>query len=291
MRLGPILILVAGAAAVLGVSCVYIVDERQQALVLEFGRVKEVVTEPGLRFKLPAPINTVQYFDDRVLPLETPELEVTPLDNRRLRVGAFARYRISDPRKFFQAVRIQPQERSRLNNILTSRVREVLGAVNSAQILSEERVSLMRNIRDTARAQAETLGITIVDVRIKRADLPNENLQSTYDRMRAEREQVAADERARGAEAARRITAQADRQAVTLVSEARKDSEIIRGEADAQRNRIFAEAFNQDPEFFEFYRSLAAYEEALKGDNSTMVLSPDSEFFNYLKSDTGALPR
>lgn len=285
MRFGPILVLVLGVIGAIGYSSIFIVDETRQALILEFGKIKEVVRSPGLKFKLPAPLNTVVYFDDRILSLETADLEVTPLDNRRLTVSGFARYRIDDPQKFYEAVRTQGAERTRLERILTARLREVLGTVNSEQILSEERSALMLSIREGARTQAADLGVTVVDVRIKRADLPVENLEATYNRMRAEREQEAADERARGQEAAQITRAQADRQAVVVVSEARKQSEIIRGEADAERNRIFAQAFGRDEEFFAFYRSLRAYETALRGENSTMVLSPDSEFFDYLKSD------
>jgi membrane protease subunit HflC len=288
MKFGSILIVIVVALGVLGASSLYIVNEKEQALVLEFGKIKAVVREPGLKFKLPF-INTVTRFDDRILSLETSDLEVTPLDNRRLTVNAFARYRITDPRKFYQAVRQQGQERSRLAKILNDKLRQVLGSVASEQILSDERSSLMRTIRDQAREEASELGLSVIDVRIKRADLPIENLQSTYDRMIAERNQEAADETARGREAAQITRARADREALVLVSGARRDSEIVRGQADAERNRIFAEAFGRDPEFFAFYRSLGAYERALQGKNSTMVLSPDSEFFNYLKSDGGAI--
>lgn len=288
MRFAPILVLIIGALVALGLSSIYIVDERRQALVLEFGRISAVVREPGLNFKLPAPINTVVFYDDRILPLETTDEEVTPQDNRRLIVSAFARYRISDPVRFYQAVQVQGAEISRLRDILNDALREVLGTVNSEQILSNERSALSLQIRDRVRIDAETLGVTIIDVRIKRADLPAENLQATFDRMRAEREQEARDERARGQEAARITRAQADRQAVVLVSDARRQSEIIRGEADARRSAIFAEAFGRDPEFFAFYRSMIAYERALRGENSSIVLSPNSEFFNFFSSDQGA---
>lgn len=287
MRFAPILVILTGIALAGVMSCVYIVDERRIALVLEFGRIKTVVDQPGMKFKWPSPVNTVEFYDKRILPLETQELEVTPLDNRRLRVTAFARYRITDPERFYQAVRVQGAEERRLEQILTARLREVLGTVSSEQILSAERSALMRSITEGARAQADAMGVSVVDVRIQRADLPQENLEATYNRMRAEREQEAADERARGREAAQVLRAQADRQAVEVVSQARKQSEIVRGEADAERNRVFAEAYGRNPEFFAFYRSLSAYERALQGDNSTIVLSPDSEFFDYLRSDSG----
>lgn len=291
MRILPVLTLLVGLVAVGLLSCIFIVDERQQALVLEFGKVKRVETTPGLKFKYPPPINTVVRYDKRILPLETADLEVTPLDNRRLIVNAFARFRIQNPETFQAAVQTELQGKSRLVQILNSKVREVLGEVESDDILSDKRAGLMRQIRTQAQIQADALGVQIVDVRIRRADLPEQNLKATYERMAAERQQEAADQRARGEEAKRSLIARGERQATETRSEARKKSEIIKGEADAQRNKIFADAFNQDPEFFAFYRSLNAYEQALKGENSTMVLSPNSEFFEYLKNDNVPTPR
>ncbi|MEX2519672.1 MAG: protease modulator HflC [Paracoccaceae bacterium] len=267
-------------------SSLYIVDERKQAIVLQFGQVRDVKQEPGLFFKLPF-IQNVVYYEDRILPLDTEPLEVTPLDERRLVVEAFARWRIIDPVKFRLAVAGGGESvgASRLDSILNAALRGVLGNVNTRDILSSDRAAMMTEIRDAARRPAENLGVQIIDVRIKRADLPQQNLQATFARMQSEREREAADERARGAEAAQVVRATADRQAVELVSEARRDSEIIRGEADATRSAIFAEAYGRDPEFYAFYRSLAAYEQSLKGSNSTMVINPDSEFFDYLKTD------
>ena len=286
MKRLPILGGVLIAAAFLAASSFYIVDEREKALVLQFGQVKAQKENPGLYFKIPF-IQEVVTYDDRILSLDTQPLEVTPLDDRRLVVDAFARFRITDVKQFRQAVGTGgvASAESRLERILNASLREVLGSVSSNDILSEDRVLLMNRIRDIAIKDSENLGIEVVDVRIKRADLPEQNLEATFARMRAEREREAADERARGNEAAQKVRAQADRTAVTLVSEAQRDSDIIRGEADGARNAIFAEAFNQDPEFFAFYRSLAAYEESLKGSNTTLVLSPDSEFFDFLKSD------
>lgn len=274
--------------AFLLINSLFVVDERQRALVLQFGQVRgEPVEEPGLYMKAPF-IQNVVYFEDRILPLETANLEVTPLDDRRLVVDAFARWRIVDTIRFRQAVFDEAAALPRLERILTASLRQVLGAVVSETLLSDERAGLMSAIRDDARRNARELGVEIVDVRIRRADLPEQNLQATFQRMQAEREREAADERARGAEAAQRVRASADRQAVELVSEARRESDIIRGEADAQRNAVFAEAFGRDPEFFAFYRSMRAYEEALQGGNSSMVISPNSEFFNYLKNQMGA---
>ena len=286
MKRLPILGGVLIAAAFLAASSFYIVDEREKALVLQFGQVKAQKENPGLYFKIPF-IQEVVTYDDRILSLDTQPLEVTPLDDRRLVVDAFARFRITNVKQFRQAVGTGgvASAESRLERILNASLREVLGSVSSNDILSEDRVLLMNRIRDIAIQDSENLGIEVVDVRIKRADLPEQNLEATFARMRAEREREAADERARGNEAAQKVRAQADRTAVTLVSEAQRDSDIIRGEADGARNAIFAEAFSRDPEFFAFYRSLAAYEESLKGSNTTLVLSPDSEFFDFLKSD------
>jgi len=286
MKSLPILGGVAIVIAFLASSSIYIVDEREKALVLQFGQVKAVKEEPGIAFKIPF-IQEVVRYDDRIQSLDTQPLEVTPLDDRRLVVDAFARYRVTNVEQFRRAVGTGgiASAETRLERILNASLREVLGSVTSNDILSEDRILLMNKIRDQAILESENLGIEVVDVRIKRADLPAQNLEATFARMRAEREREAADERARGNEAAQVVRAAADRTAVELVSEAQRDSDIIRGEADGARNAIFAEAFSKDPEFFAFYRSLAAYEESLKGDNTTLVLSPDSEFFDFLKSD------
>ncbi len=276
---------VLAVLVVVGLTCVFVVDERQQVLVLAFGRVDRIETEPGLKFKLPPPFNTVEYYEDRILPLETTALEVTPADDRRLVVDAFARWRITDAKQFREAVQNMRAAVVRLEQILIDSLRGVLGSETSGTVLSGERAQLMRQIRDDTKSRAETLGVEIIDVRIRRADLPEQNLQATFQRMEAERQREAADERARGAEAAQKVRAEADRQAVEIVSEARRQSEIVRGEADAERNRIFADAFGRDPEFFAFYRSLTAYTRSLKGENSMLVITPDSEFFEYLKSD------
>jgi len=282
-------ILVLAVAAVM--SAIFIVDEREKVLVLQFGRVVSVKEDPGLAFKIPL-IQEVVSYDDRILSRDVEPLEVTPLDDRRLVVDAFARYRITDVKQFRRAVGtggIATAE-TRLDSILRAQTREILGSVSSNDILSSDRAALMLRIRNGAISEARGLGLTIIDVRLKATDLPQENLAATFDRMRAEREREATDERARGNEAAQRVRAQADRTVVELVSEAQREAEIARGEADAERNAIFAEAFGKDREFFEFYRSLTAYSRALKGSNSSMVLSPDSEFFDYLRSPTGKTP-
>ena len=265
-------------------SSVYVVDERQKALVLQFGQVSDVKEEPGLAFKLPF-IQQVVRYDDRILSLDTMPLEVTPLDDRRLVVDAFARYRIINVVQFRQAVGtggIVTAE-SRLERILNAALREVLGSVTSNAVLSTDRIELMTRITDSAKTESKGLGIEIVDVRIKRADLPTQNLAATFRRMQAERERMAADERARGQEAAQIVRAEADRKAVETVSEAKKEAEIIRGTADALTTKIFADAFGRDPEFYAFTRSLIAYEQSMTSSNTTMVISPNSEFFDYIK--------
>ncbi len=281
----PILAVIIATA----LSSVFIVDEREKGLVLQFGRVISVKEEPGIAFKIPL-IQEVVRYDDRILSRDIDPLEVTPLDDRRLVVDAFARYRITDVEQFRQAVGVGgvAAAEDRLDSILRSQTREILGSVASNDILSSDRAALMLRIRNGAVPQAAELGVEIIDVRLKRTDLPSQNLDATFARMRAEREREAADEIARGNEAAQRVRAQADRTNIEIVSDATREAEIIRGEADARRNAIFAEAFGQDAEFFEFYRSLNAYRRALPGTNSSMVMSPDSEFFNYLRSDQGA---
>jgi len=289
MRRIPILVGLAVIVVAALMSSIFIVDEREKALVLQFGQIKRVKEDPGLAFKIPL-IQEVVRYDDRILSLETDTIEVTPSDDRRLIVDAFARYRISDVVKFRQAVGAGGLSlaEDRMASILTTQTRAVLGSdgVTSNTILSSDRAGLMVGIRDASRSRGQALGLDVVDVRLKQTALPDQNLAATFDRMRAERVREATDERARGEEAALRVRALADRTVVEIESQARKEAEITRGEADARRNAVFAEAFGADPEFFEFYRSLTAYRRALKGNNSTMVLSPDNAFFDYLKSDT-----
>lgn len=287
MKRSTLLLPLAVVVLFVASSSVFIVDEREKALVLQFGQVKAVRPDPGIYFKIPFVQEVVKY-DDRILSLDTQPMEVTPLDDRRLVVDAFARWRIADVVRFRQAVGTGGETfaENRLERILNAATREILGSVTSNSVLSTDRIELMNRIRDNAKREAESLGVEVIDVRIKRADLPKQNLDATFARMRAEREREAADEIARGNEAAQKVRAQADRTVVELTSEAQKNADIIRGEADARRNAIFAEAFGRDPEFFAFYRSLTAYEVALRGENSTLVINPNSEFFDYLKTDS-----
>ena len=272
-------------------SSVFIVDPREKVLVLQFGQVEHVIEDPGLYFKIPVIQDVVRY-DGRILGLPTDPLEVTPLDEKRLVVDAFARWRISDLVKFRQAtgpdgVRFA---QSRLSQILPAAIRQVLGAVDSQAILSNDRTLLMNQIRDLAKKEADSLGVDVIDVRLTRTDLPDQNLSATYDRMRAERDREVADAIAKGNQQAQLVRATADKQALQMTSEARSKADMVRGQADAEANGLYAQAYSQDPEFFAFFRSLNAYPKALDGANTTMVLSPDSEFFNYLKTDGGSTP-
>lgn len=287
MKRTTLLVPIAAVLLALVLSSVFIVDERQKALVLQLGQIDSVKEEPGLYFKVPL-IQEVVRYDDRILGRDVEPLEVTPSDDRRLVVDAFARYRIVDVTRFRQATGAGGESfaENRIDTILRAQIREVLGAVDSSAILSENRAALALRIRDAARSEAAALGVEIVDVRLRRTDLPEQNLEATFARMRAERQREAADQVARGNEAAQRLRAAADRTVIETVSDAKRQAEIARGEADAKRNAIFAASYGADPEFFEFYRSLAAYRASLLGENSTLVMAPDSEFFDYLRSST-----
>jgi len=291
MRKTGFLIPIVVIALVAVLSSIFVVDEREKALVLRFGQIKQVRVEPGIGFKVPL-LDEIVRFEDRILTLQTPEIEVTPADDRRLKIDAFVLFRIDDIVQYRQAIGAggERQATNDLSGILESQIRAVLGSqgVTSNTILSPERSALMDQIRERSDARASVLGLKVVDVRLRQTNLPEQNFDATLKRMIAERDREATDERARGQEAAQRVTALADRTYEEILSEARRDARIIEGEADAERNKIFAQAYCKDHEFFEFYRSLTAYEQALKGNNSTMVLSPDSEFFNYLRSDQGS---
>lgn len=286
MTLTALLVPAVIVAGVVAMSSIFIVDEREKGLVLRLGRVVDVQEEPGLGIKVPFLDNVVKY-DDRILGLPTTPLEVTPLDDRRLVVDAFARWRITDPVRFRQAVGTAGIQAAqvRLEPIVNAAIREILGSVPSTMVLSDDRTALMNQIRDEARNNSSGLGVEIIDVRLTRTDLPEQNLNATYARMRAERQREAADEIARGGEAAQRVRAAADRTVVELTSEAQKRAEIVRGEADGERNAIYADAFGRDPEFFAFSRSMTSYTRALRGENSSFVMQPDGEFFTYLRDD------
>jgi modulator of FtsH protease HflC len=285
MNRSVITLAIIGAIGLSALSSVFIVDERERVLVLQFGQIVQERSEPGLGFRVPF-IQEVVRYDDRILGLPTQPLTVTMSDERRLIVDTFVRWRITDLRVFRTATGaggIEVAQR-RLDGIVNNAIQAALGAVTSTQVLSEERTALMNLIRDNAKVQAASLGVDVIDVRLTRTDQLDENTAATFDRMIAEREREAADEIARGNEAAQRVRATADRTVVELTSDARRQSNVIRGEADAERNAIYAEAFGRDPEFFAFTRSLTSYETALQGSNSSIVMQPDSAFFEYLRS-------
>ena len=272
----PILILVAATAY----FSIFIVKEINQAIVLQFGDPKRILVKPGLNFKIPF-IQNVVFLDKRILNLDAPPAEVIASDQKRLIVDAFARFKIVDPLKFYISVGNERVARSRLSTIINSRIRSVLGTQRLQTLLSEDRGKQMALIQDGVNTEAEKFGIEIVDVRIKRADLPPANSDAIYRRMQTEREREAKEFRAKGAEMAITITSTADKEVTVILADAEKQSQILKGEGDGQRNKIFADAFGKDPEFFAFYRAMQAYETALIGGETSLILSPDSEFFKF----------
>ncbi len=279
------MVVLAGLSFV-GFNSFYTVYQTQQALVLQFGDIKRVVTEPGLKFKMPF-VQNVVLLDKRILNLDSPVQEIISNDPKRLVVDAFARYKITNPLKFYQSLGNARVANSRLSTLLNSAVRRVLGAASFTDIVRDKRPQLMQLISDQINEEGRTFGITVVDVRIRRADLPETNSEAIYKRMQTERQQMATEIRAEGHEKSQRIRAKSDRDVSVILAEAKRDGEKIRGEGDGERNRIYAEAFGKDPEFFAFYRSMIAYENGLKGDGTTMVLSPNSEFFRYFNDAMG----
>ena len=273
-------IAVAGFAIYLSL---FTVKEINQAIVLQFGDPKKVIAEPGLQVKIPF-IQNVVFIDRRILSLDPAPEEVIASDQKRLIVDAYARFKIVDPLKFYISVGDERVARSRLATIINSRLRSVLGTQSLATLLSEDRTKQMAIIQEGVNTEAEGFGITIIDVRIKRADLPQANSEAIYKRMQTEREREAKEFRARGAEMAVTITSTADKEVTVLLANAKKQSEIMKGEGDGQRNKIFANAFGKDPEFFSFYRAMQAYEKALIGGDTSLILSPDSDFFKFFGS-------
>tara|TARA_R110002012_G_scaffold111557_2_gene256614 strand:- start:1660 stop:2535 length:876 start_codon:yes stop_codon:yes gene_type:complete len=278
-----VLVLLAGIGAY---SSLYVVPQVQQAIVLQFGAPVTAVKDPGLKVKLPW--QNVVYRDKRVLDLDPPKQQVILSDQKRLDVDSYARFKIVDPLLFFQTVKDEEGARSRLSPIINSSLRRVLGNETLLSILSDQRIQIMASIRAQANDGARPLGMELVEVRIRRADYPEETSLNIYNRMKSEREREAKEFRAQGQEEAQKIRADADKQRVVIVAEAKKQSEILRGQGDGEAIRIYAEAFGKDPEFFAFYRSMQAYRNAMKGGDTTMVLSPDSDFFKYFKNIEGA---
>ena len=281
-----------GIIVVLGVvafQALFVVKEVNQAIVLQFGDPKKIITQPGLNVKIPF-IQNVVFIDRRVLYLDNPSEEVIAADQKRLIVDAFTRFRIVDPLKFYISVGNENVARSRLATIINSRIRSVLGTQELATLLSVDREKQMATIQQNVNTEAQNFGINIIDVRIKRADLPQANSEAIYKRMQTEREREAKEFRAEGAEMAAKITSTADKEVTVILANANKQSEIMKGEGDGQRNRIFANAFGRDPQFFGFYRAMQSYEKALIGGDTSLILSPDSDFFKFF-GKTGVIKK
>jgi len=271
---------------VVAYGSIFIVNQTEQALVLQFGEPKRVIRDPGLKFKFPF-VQNIVFFDRRLLDYAPPAEEIVAADKKRIVVDTYARFRIVDPLRFYQTVGTELGVRNRLGALMSASLRRVVGNVTLASIISPERAKIMQDITTEVASEAKEFGINVVDVRIRHADLPEENSQAIYDRMKTERQREAKELRAQGAEVAQRIRSRADREKVVILAEARRQAQITRGEGDAQSVKIYADAFGKDPKFFALYRSLQAYRESLGGDDTTMVLSPDSEFFEFLKGISG----
>lgn len=279
-KLNSVLMGVAFVVLFVGASSVYEVRQPEQALVLQFGEPMRVVKEPGLKFKVPF-IQNVEFYDKRLLNLDPPAQEVILNDKKRLDVDSFTRYRIVDPLRFYQTVRTETQARSKLEEIVNSSVRKVLGKVTLQELLSQQRKQIMANISAAVKADAAQIGVDVAEVRIRRADLPLEVLQAINDRMKSERDREAKEFRAQGQQAAQQIRATADKERTIIIAEAEKQGQITRGEGDQEAVSIWNRAAAADPQFYAFYRSLEAYRKSLSGENKSFVLSPDAEFFKY----------
>jgi len=283
---GIVVLVLLFLVAVVGYSSLFTVQQTQQALVVRLGRPVDVVSQPGLNFKAPF-IDSVINIDKRILDLENPSQEVIASDQKRLVVDAFARYRIKDPLRFYQSVGSIQAANLQLTTLLNAALRRVLGEVTFIAVVRDEREALMAKIRSQLDREAEGYGIEVVDVRIRRADLPDANSQAVYQRMQTERQREAAEFRAQGGQKAQEIRSKADREATVIVAEANSTAEQVRGTGDAERNRLFAEAYGKDPDFFAFYRSMSAYEQGLKANDTRFLLRPDSDFFRFFGSASG----
>jgi membrane protease subunit HflC len=284
--IGGVVAILVLAALVVAYSSLFTIYQTQQALVLRLGNPQAPITTPGLHVKAPF-IDTVVYIDKRILDLEAPAQEVIASDQKRLVVDAFARYRIKDPLRFYQTLGSIQGANSQLAILLNSALRRMLGEATFIHVVRDQRAALMSRIRELVNNEATSYGIEVVDVRIRRADLPEQNSQAVYQRMQTERQREAAEFRAQGAQRGQEIRSRADREVTVLVAEATSQSEQIRGEGDATRNQIFADAFNKDPDFFAFYRSMQAYEASLKSGDTRLLLKPDTNFFRYFNDPSG----
>ena len=286
MSTSRISLLIVGLVAIIGYFTLFTVIEIKNAIVLQFGDPKRVITSPGLNFKIPF-IQNVIFIDNRILDIDAPAAEVIAADQKRLIVDAFVKFKIVDVLEFYKAFGNENVARSRISAVVNSRIRGVLGEEPLSAVLSDDRSKLMKQITSLVEAEVNNFGIEIVDVRIKRADLPEANSLAIFRRMQTEREREAKEFRAQGAEIAQRIRSTADKEVTIIKSQAEKTANIVRGEGDGMANSVFAEAFGQDPEFFAFYRAMQAYAEGLKSSDTTMILSPDSEFFKYFSDPSG----
>jgi len=281
------ILIVATIAVILFASSIFTIDQRQQALILQFGEPIRVIKTPGIKFKVPFLQNAV-IFDKRINDLVISEQEVIASDQKRLIINAFAKYQIIDPLKFYTSVTTQQGLSSKLSGIIDSSLRQVIGEATLNELLTENRTKIMQDIKDAVSNSSEIFGIKIVDVRIMRADLPQENSDAIFARMQTEREKEAREIRAKGAEEADRIRAEADKQRTIIIAEAKKTADLTRGEGDASSIKIFADSYGKDPDFAEFYRSMSAYKEVLKNDKTKMVISPDNEFFRYMNNSSSS---
>ncbi len=297
--LSAIVVVIVGFLSAAAYFALFIVHQNEQAIVLEFGKPVRIISDAGLYWKLPV-VQTVQYFDKRILDLDMPEQELQASDQKRIKVDAFARYRIIDPLLFYQSIRDERNVRTRLGPVLDASLRRVVGSAVFTDLVRDKRESLMKRIAQQVNEEGKEFGLEVVDVRIKRADLPEQNQKNVFDRMRAERQREAAEFRAEGTGAANRIRANADREVTIIKAEAQREGEQLRGEGDAERNRIFADAYSRDADFFGFYRSMQAYEASFKAPDKSaektgerqgetrMLITPDSEFFRYFIAPQGA---
>ena len=280
--------LLLGLLAFVGAGSLYTVNQIQQVIILQFGKPVDVVKDPGLHWKLPF-IWDVEHYDKRILDFNLPLEEPIAADQKKMLIDSFARYRITDPLKVFQTVRTETVIRQRIDALINSAMRSVVGQVPLTSLLSQEREQIMRDIRDQVNAETAQFGIEVIDVRIRRADLPEANSQAVYERMKSQRDQEAKKIRSEGSEAAQRIRAAADKDKIVILADARRKGEILRGEGEAESTRIYAEAANQDPEFYDFYRSLLAFRRSMAKQDTSMVLAPGSEFLRYFGKTPGSL--
>ena len=285
----PLFAIISLLALVVAINAVFVLDQRQQALVIQLGEVVAVKSDPGLNFKIPF-VQRVVFYDKRILEINIPPIEPNTRDRKRLIVDAYAKYRIIEPLVFFQKVQTEGRLGLRISEALEKIIRAEVAKVTLVDLLNTERLKVMNNIQQRADVEGQELGVEIVDVRIIRADLPQKNSAAIYERMKSSHEKEARETRAKGAEAAQRVKAEADKDRRITLAEAKKNSQITRGEGEGEATQIFAESFGKDADFFSFYRSMQAYRETLKKDDTTMVLSPNSEFLRYFNDNSGKRP-